>query len=57
MKIACQSCDNEQELQIRDLIKQKLNGTLPTNSMCNGDILRELLDELVSIKADLQGIN
>ena len=56
MKIACQSCENEQELQIRDLIKQKINCTTPTNSKCNGDILRELLDELIAIKADLQGI-
>ena len=40
---------------IRDSIKLKLKCKIPTNSKCNGDILKELIEELISIKADLQG--
>lgn len=54
-KIETQNCEIEQEYIIRNNIQAKLNCEIATNTKCNNIVLSELIEELNSIKIELQG--
>jgi hypothetical protein len=53
-KVLTQNCETDIEHNIRKIIQAKLNCSLTINNKCNFIVLNELVEELNSIKLELQ---
>ena len=54
--VATQNCETEAENTLRKAIQAKLSCTAPVNTKCNNIILNHLIEELNSIKTELQSM-